>query len=111
MRVTKKSFSRVIFFCGKLCKPITRIYRKKKLHDVMIFWLHAFTAKTKLHDLPQKKLHNVTIFLLHAFTAKKNYTSYRIKKITRCADFFLHTFTAKIKKYATLLQRKNYQFY
>ena len=34
MCVTKKSSSRVNFFCGKACKPVTRIYRKKKLHDL-----------------------------------------------------------------------------
>ena len=75
MRVTKKSSSRVIFFCGKSCKPVIRIYRKKKIHDVTIFLLHAFTAKKNLHALPQKN-------------------------ITRCDDFFLHAFTAKIKKIA-----------
>ena len=47
--------------------------QKKKLHDLTVFLLRAFTtkkkitrltAKKKLHDLPQKKkLHDVTIFL------------------------------------------------
>ena len=30
----------------------------------------------------KKKLHNVTIFLLHAFTAKKYYTNYNIHRKT-----------------------------
>ena len=82
MRVTKKSSSRVIFFCGKSYKPVTHIYRKKKLHNVTIFLLHAFTAEKKYTTYRKKKLHNVTIFLLQAFTAKKKYTTYRKERIT-----------------------------
>ena len=92
MRVTKKSSSRVIFFCSKSCKPVTRIYCKKKLHDLPQkkkitqcdnFFLHALTAKIKkLHDL----------------TAKK--------KITQCDNFFLHALTAKIKKLHDLTAKK-----
>ena len=64
MRVTKKSSCRIIFFYGKSCKPVTRIYRKNKLHDLPQkkitrcdnFFLHVFTAKIKkLHDLTAKK--------------------------------------------------------
>ena len=41
------------FFCCKSCKAAYTTYRKKKLHDVTVFLLHAFTAKKKnLHDLP-----------------------------------------------------------
>ena len=57
MRVTKKSSRRVIFFAVNVCDGLTRLTAKKKLHDV-------------------------TIFLLHAFTAKKNYTNYNIRAAT-----------------------------
>ena len=53
----------------------------KKSSSCVIFLLHAFTAKRKLHNLPQKK-------------------------ITRCDDFFLHAFTAKIKKLHDLTAKK-----
>ena len=54
----------------------------------------AYTTYSK-----KKKLHDLTVFLLHAFAAKKkNYTTYsRKKKITRPDGFLLHAFTAEKK--------------
>ena len=78
MRVSKQSSSRVIFFCGKLCEPVTRITAKKKNTRLDNFFCTGVYRRKKLHDLP--------------------------KKITRCDDFFLHTFTAEIKNYTTLQQ-------
>ena len=88
IRVTKKSSSCVMFFCGKSCKPVTCI-TTKKLHGLTIF-LYTRLPQKKIHDLTiflytryhKKKIHDVTIFLLYAFTAKKkNYTIYGKKKL------------------------------
>ena len=94
MRVTKKPYSRVIFFFRcKSCKPAYTTYSgKKKLHHLTVFLLHAFTAKKKI-------LHDLTVFLLHAFTAekKKLHDLQQKKKITRPDGFLLHAFTAEKK--------------
>ena len=93
----------------KLCKPAYTTYRKKKkLHDLTVFLLHAFTAKKKLHDLQQKNfLHDLQqkkitrrdgFFVARIYSVKTNYTTYRKKKITRCDNFFLHVYTTKIQK-------------
>ena len=47
MRVTKNPCSRVIFFWGKSCKPVTRITAKKKITRLDDFCVHVFTAKKK----------------------------------------------------------------
>ena len=75
MCVTKKPYSRVIFFFRrKSCKPAYTTYsKKKKLHDLTVFLLRTFTAKKKDYTTysKKKKLHDLTVFLLRAFTAKK----------------------------------------
>ena len=85
MRVTKKPYSRVIFFFRcKSCKPPYTTYSKKKkiTRPDGFFVTRIYSEKKKLHDLqPKKKIHDLTVFLLHAFTAKKNnYTTYSQKK-------------------------------
>ena len=71
MRVQKNCQVLQFFFAVNVCT--------KKFSSRVIFF--SVMRATGLHDLPQKKLHNLTIFLLHAFTAKKkNYTNYNIHK-------------------------------
>ena len=112
MRVTKKPYSRVIFFSRcKSCKPayttyskkkkitppdgffVTRIYSEKKNYTTYskkkkitrpdgFFVTRIYSEKKKLHDLQQKKK-------LHDLQQKK--------KITRPDGFLLHTFTAEKK--------------
>ena len=87
MRVTKKPYSRVIFFFrSKSCKPVYTTYSKKK------------------------KLPDLTVFLLRTFTAKKkNYTTYsKKKKITRPDGFFVTRVYSEKKKLHELQQKKKY---
>ena len=71
------------FFAVSCVSRLTRLTaRKKKLHDLTVFLLRAFTTKKTLHDLPQKK------------------------RITRHDDFFVHAFTAKIRKLHDLTAKK-----
>ena len=55
----KKIVQSCIFFCGKSCKPVTRITAKKKLHDLTIFFVRAFTAK-KNYTTYRKEIANFT---------------------------------------------------
>ena len=61
-RVQKKSSSCVIFFCGK------RVYKKivKWCNSIFFAVMRVCTTYRK-----KKKIPDVTIFLLHAFTAQK----------------------------------------
>ena len=100
MRVTKKPSGRVIFFFAvSRVSRLTRLTAKKKLHDLTVFLLHAFTAKkTNYTTYSKKKITRPNFFLLHAFTAgKKNTRLTPKKKITRPDGFLLHAFTAKKK--------------
>ena len=117
MPVTKKSSSRVIFFCGKSCKPVTRITAKKKLHVLMIF-LHTRLLQKKVtqlddffvHAFTAKKLHDVTIFFVTHIYRKKNYTTYRKQKLHDVTFFCYTRLPQKKNNCTTLLQRNNYQF-
>ena len=75
MRVTKKPYSRVIFFprC-KSCKPAYTTYsKKKKIHILTVFLLHAFTAEKKNYTTysKKKKLHDLTVFCYTHLQQKK----------------------------------------
>ena len=102
MRVTKKPYSRVIFFFRcKSCKPAYTTYSKKNkiTRPDGFFVTRIYSGKKKLHDLQQKKkLHDLTVLLLHAFTGEKKITRLTAKKkITRPDGFLLHAFTAEKK--------------
>ena len=88
MCVTKQSSRCVLFVVSHVIpsqslpqKKITRFddffvhafTAKNKFHEVTFFLLHTFTTKTKLHKLPQKKkLHDVTIFSDTRLPQKEN---------------------------------------
>ena len=83
MRVTKKSSSRVIFFCGKSCKPVTRI-TTKKITRLDGFFVHAFTAK-KITRLDA----------LYTHLQPKNYTACNFFCYTHLLPKNLHDLTGK----------------
>ena len=72
---TKELSNRVIFFAVNACA-------KKKSSSHVIFFV--VMRVMGLHDLLQKKLHDVTIFWLHAFTARIRYTYYNIHIFNVC---------------------------
>ena len=99
------------FFAVSRVSRLTRLTAKKKLHDLTVFLLRAFTAKKKITRFTAK-IKKITrpdgFFVTRIYSEKKkNYTTYRKnKKITRLDDFFVHAFTAKIKKLHDLTAKK-----
>ena len=69
----KKIVQSCNFFCGKSCKPVTRISAKNfsRLDD---FFVHAFTAEKKI-------TRSDGFFVSRIYRKKKNYTTYRKKKL------------------------------
>ena len=106
MRVTKKSTSCEIFFCGTSCKPVTHIYRKEKITRRDDFFVtRIYREKKNYTTYRKKKIRHVTIFFPH-LPQKKKLRDLPQKKITRCDDFFLRAFTTKAKKLQDLTTEK-----
>ena len=76
-----------IYFCSKLCNPITRITAKRKVTPIDIFCIR----------LPQKKLARLENLFVHDLLQKKKilmvavfYTRLPQKKITTFDNFFVY---------------------
>ena len=82
--------------------------RNKKTVWSCNFFFPAVTAYTTYSK--KKKLHDLTVFLLRAFTAKKkNYTTYSKKKDYTTIRFFCYAHLQRKKKITRLTaKKKNY---